>query len=129
MSVDAAPWSVRRASSETAVFPDSKGTLNSTTRVRLYRLARLRATRPSTSFAFWPAALPVWSARSTVPVVWVSCLACSVNCRRSEEHTSELQSLAYLVCRLLLEKKKHVLYMIQGDCRTAEPDSHRAMRT
>ena len=29
----------------------------------------------------------------------------SVLCR-SEEHTSELQSLAYLVCRLLLEKKK-----------------------
>src|SRR2546425_5802061 len=26
--------------------------------------------------------------------------------KRSEEHTSELQSLAYLVCRLLLEKKK-----------------------
>src|SRR3989441_866279 len=29
--------------------------------------------------------------------------------RRSEEHTSELQSLAYLVCRLLLEKKKNEL--------------------
>src|SRR2546423_10865040 len=29
---------------------------------------------------------------------------------RSEEHTSELQSLAYLVCRLLLEKKKHITY-------------------
>src|SRR6266404_8932863 len=29
--------------------------------------------------------------------------------RRSEEHTSELQSLAYLVCRLLLEKKKKIL--------------------
>src|SRR2546425_1918415 len=28
---------------------------------------------------------------------------------RSEEHTSELQSLAYLVCRLLLEKKKNAL--------------------
>src|SRR2546425_6154300 len=28
---------------------------------------------------------------------------------RSEEHTSELQSLAYLVCRLLLEKKKRSL--------------------
>src|SRR5687767_15296899 len=28
------------------------------------------------------------------------------NAPRSEEHTSELQSLAYLVCRLLLEKKK-----------------------
>src|SRR2546425_3363779 len=27
--------------------------------------------------------------------------------KRSEEHTSELQSLAYLVCRLLLEKKKN----------------------
>src|SRR5687767_15564124 len=28
---------------------------------------------------------------------------------RSEEHTSELQSLAYLVCRLLLEKKNQLL--------------------
>src|SRR5687767_14302851 len=32
--------------------------------------------------------------------VWLECVV------RSEEHTSELQSLAYLVCRLLLEKKK-----------------------
>src|SRR5262245_62570534 len=34
--------------------------------------------------------------------------ACSVrsNCRRSEEHTSELQSLRHLVCRLLFAKKK-----------------------
>src|SRR3712207_7148657 len=32
------------------------------------------------------------------------------SCPRSEEHTSELQSRQYLVCRLLLEKKKiHVL--------------------
>src|SRR5256885_7593338 len=30
------------------------------------------------------------------------------NCRRSEEHTSELQSPCNLVCRLLLEKKKQV---------------------
>src|SRR2546425_6364353 len=30
--------------------------------------------------------------------------------RRSEEHTSELQSLAYLVCRLLLEKKKILIH-------------------
>src|SRR2546429_7293333 len=29
---------------------------------------------------------------------------------RSEEHTSELQSRLHLVCRLLLEKKKNVLY-------------------
>src|SRR3712207_8450403 len=31
---------------------------------------------------------------------------------RSEEHTSELQSRQYLVCRLLLEKKKHALTSI-----------------
>src|SRR2546423_10608249 len=34
---------------------------------------------------------------------------------RSEEHTSELQSLAYLVCRLLLEKKQinpHTLHLV-----------------
>src|SRR5205823_13846618 len=34
------------------------------------------------------------------------CRPASPSSRRSEEHTSELQSLAYLVCRLLLEKKK-----------------------
>src|SRR3712207_7539740 len=32
---------------------------------------------------------------------------------RSEEHTSELQSRQYLVCRLLLEKKKHSKIMFQ----------------
>src|SRR5688572_32560364 len=34
-------------------------------------------------------------------------IAGAVNRRRSEEHTSELQSQSNLVCRLLLEKKKH----------------------
>src|ERR1035441_10698294 len=34
---------------------------------------------------------------------WTSAWTCT---RRSEEHTSELQSLRHLVCRLLLEKKK-----------------------
>src|SRR5205823_13951354 len=34
------------------------------------------------------------------------CEPCHPAQHRSEEHTSELQSLAYLVCRLLLEKKK-----------------------
>src|SRR3989441_1296562 len=34
-------------------------------------------------------------------------LARTIRQVRSEEHTSELQSLAYLVCRLLLEKKKN----------------------
>src|SRR3712207_8043614 len=32
--------------------------------------------------------------------------SCTFSRRRSEEHTSELQSRQYLVCRLLLEKKK-----------------------
>src|SRR3989442_3124333 len=32
-----------------------------------------------------------------------------VGCLRSEEHTSELQSRPHLVCRLLLEKKKHAI--------------------
>src|SRR3712207_8368410 len=32
--------------------------------------------------------------------------------KRSEEHTSELQSRQYLVCRLLLEKKKNKYYLI-----------------
>src|SRR2546423_8835814 len=32
---------------------------------------------------------------------------------RSEEHTSELQSLAYLVCRLLLEKKKKTMLALR----------------
>src|SRR2546425_1807074 len=35
---------------------------------------------------------------------------------RSEEHTSELQSLAYLVCRLLLEKKKKIQAAIITRC-------------
>src|SRR2546423_10338688 len=34
------------------------------------------------------------------------CVTGNLVTSRSEEHTSELQSLAYLVCRLLLEKKK-----------------------
>src|SRR2546425_9374685 len=39
-----------------------------------------------------------------VNVVWMNA-AVRTPRTRSEEHTSELQSLAYLVCRLLLEKK------------------------
>src|ERR1035441_10866324 len=35
-------------------------------------------------------------------------------CWRSEEHTSELQSLRHLVCRLLLEKKKKNNYIQQS---------------
>src|SRR2546425_2931761 len=40
-------------------------------------------------------------------VILVTLLGQGFTLARSEEHTSELQSLAYLVCRLLLEKKKN----------------------
>src|SRR2546425_3597277 len=40
------------------------------------------------------------------PVTEVEAEPARLGEQRSEEHTSELQSLAYLVCRLLLEKKK-----------------------
>src|SRR2546430_4455347 len=39
--------------------------------------------------------------------------------RRSEEHTSELQSQSNLVCRLLLEKKKNTTSDDEGNCRGA----------
>src|SRR3989441_3598823 len=54
----------------------------------------------------------------------IDCGACEPECpvkaifaedERSEEHTSELQSLAYLVCRLLLEKKKKHLAIMSHD--------------
>src|SRR5687767_15522118 len=40
---------------------------------------------------------------------------------RSEEHTSELQSLAYLVCRLLLEKKKKKTPTMHLTCLSLQP--------
>src|SRR2546425_7389804 len=45
-----------------------------------------------------------------VPGGRLICVVGDVCLSRSEEHTSELQSLAYLVCRLLLEKKKKLSY-------------------
>src|ERR1039458_2586552 len=50
---------------------------------------------------------------------WPSCytatssmLCTTESTGRSEEHTSELQSLRHLVCRLLLEKKKYLLDLV-----------------
>src|SRR2546425_9743325 len=42
-----------------------------------------------------------------------SCGGLGTGLGRSEEHTSELQSLAYLVCRLLLEKKKKTIITVR----------------
>src|ERR1041384_2902209 len=46
---------------------------------------------------------------------------------RSEEHTSELQSLAYLVCRLLLEKKNCLLH-VTGQARPSIDCRKNALR-
>src|SRR2546425_7059356 len=69
----------------------------------------------STAAVFTPAARPdtmSWreSPTKTVSVGFTPSSATAFRTGsgcRSEEHTSELQSLAYLVCRLLLEKKKN----------------------
>src|SRR2546430_5685475 len=49
---------------------------------------------------------PMASVNSWLIVLHLPIAACSAWGRRSEEHTSELQSQSNLVCRLLLEKKK-----------------------
>src|SRR3712207_6860130 len=54
--------------------------------------------------ALCPYCVVVWAV--VIPTFWTS-LADGL---RSEEHTSELQSRQYLVCRLLLEKKKKMPY-------------------
>src|SRR2546425_3923517 len=47
-----------------------------------------------------------WSQRTRPDPARCDTAVSGIGSMRSEEHTSELQSLAYLVCRLLLEKKK-----------------------
>src|SRR5882724_11735438 len=49
------------------------------------------------------------------------CRACAA-LRRSEEHTSELQSLRHLVCRLLLEKKNGKTYTDPLSSARVDPD-------
>src|SRR5438445_3274624 len=59
-----------------------------------------------------PITLPGATAyRASVPSGASSAASPSADGRRSEEHTSELQSRQYLVCRLLLEKKKDIVDM------------------
>src|SRR3989441_12608918 len=56
----------------------------------------------------WGARKVRWLLAQRVPIELVPTVATVHRIlERSEEHTSELQSLAYLVCRLLLEKKKN----------------------
>src|SRR2546429_4272652 len=48
---------------------------------------------------------------------------------RSEEHTSELQSRLHLVCRLLLEKKKHTKYNVHDSETQTDTRVHAHPRT
>src|SRR3712207_7388132 len=57
---------------------------------------------PKTADAAGPGAIPHHPGRRLMPLAEIR--TCEPT--RSEEHTSELQSRQYLVCRLLLEKKK-----------------------
>src|SRR5215831_21353453 len=57
-------------------------------------------------------ALPIF-VRSLAAWGWARTRRNEPPARRSEEHTSELQSLRHLVCRLLLEKKKQTSYALQ----------------
>src|SRR5687767_15531129 len=68
-----------------------------------------RSRAPARSAATWTAMATASAMRATTartPPTPGSRTATATAWERSEEHTSELQLLAYLVCRLLLEKKK-----------------------
>src|SRR5258708_9890137 len=54
-------------------------------------------------------------------------LAATQVCRRSEEHTSELQSPDHLVCRLLLEKKKNTYTSVTSPSSIRSRQSHELM--
>src|SRR5437764_9864466 len=76
-----------------------------------------RSIRCSTAVAPWSASH--WAATRRVGTSSPS-IAASAASYRSEEHTSELQSPMYLVCRLLLEKKNNGMYsrnVLQTDTR------------
>src|SRR5258707_3315859 len=61
--------------------------------------------RPKGWLSRFPRGFPSWGGRMAAICGW-TCVG-PATMWRSEEHTSELQSRQYLVCRLLLEKKKH----------------------
>src|SRR2546425_6509179 len=84
---------------------------NDTATTEIYTLSlhdALPISRTSSTSACWSSTTA--TSRSTACWAWTSNRGSPA---RSEEHTSELQSLAYLVCRLLLEKKKKKNIYIQ----------------
>src|SRR3712207_8618413 len=89
-----------------------------TTLFRSWKLAqkRLRATSvPVSRSGLDGQSLPFpESSHDSAVSTWTLCTIPDVGAalRRSEEHTSELQSRQYLVCRLLLEKKNHLIHLL-----------------
>src|SRR6266571_4408918 len=70
-------------------------------------------------------ALPICSTRSASTSSTSGLVSCCCSARRSEEHTSELQSHVNLVCRLLLEKKnfsQHVHNTVSPKEKSAHDD-------
>src|SRR5438045_7397754 len=78
--------------------------LNDTATPQIYTLSLHDALPISTSPAVTATSRSPASSLATV----IARPTSSTNRQRSEEHTSELQSLRHLVCRLLLEKKKKI---------------------
>src|SRR2546422_6301643 len=70
------------------------------------------ALHPSNAHALGVPSRPARANRHDPGVAYLYVDACK---RRSEEHTSELQSRLHLVCRLLLEKKKKVESLLVAD--------------
>src|SRR5205823_13612687 len=94
-----------RSGSRHPVLPIALGLVIGGSVSNLVDRVRLGHVTDFLDFKFWPA----FNLADTFIVVGVAILLLTLVAterRRSEEHTSELQSLAYLVCRLLLEKKK-----------------------
>src|SRR5690349_22568480 len=67
---------------------------------------------------FWPLAGFLVERRDIDPSAWDKVM------KRSEEHTSELQSRRDLVCRLLLEKKKHEIAASTQEMRILQTPRH-----
>src|SRR5258706_5005168 len=83
-------------------------------RSTLFPYTTLFRSRSSALLAFSDGALalgawyfPIKATWRNVDVISGNYIIKIISCSRSEEHTSELQSLTNLVCRLLLEKKKN----------------------
>src|SRR5258705_1823943 len=78
------------------------------------RSAQLSAQRHTASRAVGDDPAGAWRQNVHSAAHWTKAGGKHVLPPRSEEHTSELQSLRHLVCRLLLEKKKQITKTVSG---------------